>query len=345
MKPPAVPPHDKSATLASQSAARPISPMQRLVGKLRFVQKKLEEPPLSFRWGLMLAVLGALGFSAKAIFVKLAYAANPELQPITLMTIRMAIAVPMFLLVAVLSARVSAHLSGETEEVASLRLADWGLLIALGMFGYYLAGLFDFWGLQFITAGLERMVLYLYPTLVVLMIAGVERKSVSARSWQAMALGYLGIAVMMFNDGLHLGEGVVIGVVLVFVSALFFAVFLVGNGMLVQRLGSTRFTTWVMSLAGLFTGMHFAAVGSVADLLQPMEVYRLALMMAIFSTVLPAYMMNAGIRRLGAGHASLVSTVGPVSTLFLAAIFLGEAITVLQLVGTGLVLLGISRLK
>lgn len=293
----------------------------------------------SFRWGLLLALLGALGFSAKAILVKLAYIANPGLQPITLMALRMAIAVPLFLLIAWVLTRGRAP-----RETLSRH--DLLMLIVLGLFGYYLASLFDFWGLQYISAGLERLVLYLYPSLVVLMLAGLEHRPVPRSSVQAMLLGYAGIALLMFNDVQLVGEGVFVGSLLVFVSALCFAVFLVGNGVLIQRLGNLRFTTWTMSFAGLFVGLHFATLHDVGELLaQPARVWQLALVMAIFSTVVPAFLLNAGIRRVGAGAASLVSTIGPVSTLFLAAIFLDEPITALQLAGTGLVLLGVSRLR
>ncbi|MDX9768566.1 MAG: DMT family transporter, partial [Ectothiorhodospiraceae bacterium] len=218
---------------------------------------------------------------------------------------------------------------------------DWLVVIGLGLVGYYLASLLDFLGLAYISASLERLVLFLYPTLVVLMTALVFRRPVGRREVVALALSYGGIALVFLRDVSVEGDDVVLGAALVFGSALAYAIYLVGSGEVVQRLGTTRFTAYAMTVSCGASVAQFLVTHPVDALYQPMPVYTLALAMALLSTVMPAFLLSAGIRRVGARSASLVSATGPVVTIALAAVFLGEAITGAQLAGTALVLAGV----
>jgi drug/metabolite transporter (DMT)-like permease len=297
--------------------------------------------------GYSLVLLGALGFSAKAIIIKLAYAANGGVDAITLMALRMLFALPFFLLVAIWHNKKSPALPLDKKQ--------WGVVIVLGLMGYYIASYLDFLGLQFISAGLERVVIFLYPTFVVLFSAIIYKRQITARVGIALGLSYAGTMLVFIehmtiaSSGLLLGSGLVLG------SAIIFSWFVMGSGVMTQRIGSARFTAYTMTVASVATLVHFALLhASALTRLSSLpyagwqRVYILALIMAVFSTVLPAFFMNAGIRRIGAGSASIISTTGPIATLVLAHMLLGEVITPIQLAGTFFVLAGVyvvSRVK
>ncbi|MCK9619099.1 MAG: DMT family transporter [Methylobacter sp.] len=296
-------------------------------------------------FGYLFVLLGAFGFSAKAVLVKLAYTYSYQLDAITLMVLRMAISLPFFLVVAIWSANDSARIN----DAQRLSGQDWLMIFGLGLLGYYIASFLDFAGLQYISASLERLILFLYPTMVVLFTAALQRRAINRHQALALALSYTGM-ILVFVDNMAsiASSGLLLGSALVLSSAVAYAFFLMGSGMMVKRIGSTRFTAYSMTVACLATGLHFVIQHGSEMLSLPANVYWLALIMAIFSTVLPAFLMNAGIRRIGAGSASIVSSAGPIATLGLAFLLLGEALTLAQLAGTALVLVGvyvISRAK
>ena len=207
----------------------------------------------------------------------------------------------------------------------------------------------DFEGLAYISAGLERLILYLYPTFVVLLTAGYYRKAINRHQGFALLLTYAGIILVYANHKMQSNSpGLLIGSAFVASSAMTFAIFLVSSGVLIKRIGSMRFTAYTMTAACLLTGLHYLIRHGGYPLHLPVKIYGLAGMMAIFSTVLPSFLMNAGIQRIGAGSASIISSAGPIGTLILAFFLLGEALTVPQLAGTFLVLVGVyvvSRAK
>jgi drug/metabolite transporter (DMT)-like permease len=293
--------------------------------------------------GMSMVLLAAFGFSAKAILVKIGYQWQPGLDPIVLMALRMGFSLPLFLLVA--------HWNNGRGSATKPRRRDWLSLLVVGLLGYYLASLLDFTGLQYISAGLERLILFVYPTLVVLLSALFLGRAIGRRELIALLLSYAGIAIVygqQLGTGPPGGEGATAwGALLVFASALSFALFIMGSGELIRRFGSVRFTTGSMSVAAVAVLLHYgmsyagtpAGIGYLLDL--PAGIYGLALLMAVASTVLPAFLMSAGIHRIGAGRAAIVGGGGPVMTLVLAWIVLGEVMTPLQLFGTGLVLAGV----
>ncbi len=295
--------------------------------------------------GCLFVLFAAFGFSAKSILVKLAYANSPNLDAITLMLLRMTISLPFFLVVAVWSNRSSIQL----PDSQRMRIQDWLSITVLGFLGYYLSSLLDFEGLAFISAGLERLILYLYPTFVVLLTALYYRKSINRHQAFALLLSYAGIVLVFTDQQIQSSSArLILGAALVASSAMTFAVFMVGSGMLIKRIGSLRFTAYSMTVACLVTGLHFILRHKGYPLNLPIYTYGLAGIMAIFSTVLPSFLMNAGIQRIGAGSAAIISSVGPIGTLILAFFLLGEALTLAQLAGTLLVLVGVyvvSRAK
>ena len=282
--------------------------------------------------GSTLIVLGAIGFSAKSILIKLAYADSAPVDAITLMTLRMLMALPFFLAVALWSR--PARGKGHTIE-------DWVALLTLGVMGYYLASLLDFKGLQYLSAGLERLILFLYPTFVVILTALLYRRPIGMTQRWALLLSYLGILLVYGMDPQARSPGVGLGAILVFGSAVTFAIYLTGSGHYIPRFGSRRYTAYSMSIACLVTIGHFLVEQPLERLLVSPRVLALAVALALISTVAPAFLMNAGIRRIGADHAAIIGSIGPVSTLAMAYLFLGEILGPAQIIGSAMVLGGV----
>lgn len=281
--------------------------------------------------GVMFALVAAIGFSAKAVLVKLAYI--EQVDPVTLLALRMAFSLPFFLLAAWVANRHQSH--------TPMTRSDWWAVTVFGFTGYYLASFLDFLGLQYISAGLERLILFLYPTMVVLISAIWFRQRIGRRIVVALVLSYLGIAFAYVHDMQIQAQGVLLGAALVFASALAYAIYLIGAGHTIARIGSTRFTAYAMTVACVAALLQFAVMNPLTDLTQPTQVYALSLSMAIFSTVMPAFILAAAIRRIGSMRTSIIGSVGPVSTIYLAYVFLGEAVSMVQIVGSLLVLAGV----
>ncbi|HFD79615.1 MAG TPA: DMT family transporter [Gammaproteobacteria bacterium] len=280
-----------------------------------------------------MVLLGAVGFSTKAVLAKLAYGYSSGLDAVTLMALRMLFALPFFLLVAFWSQR-RAHSPTPTRRECTV-------VALLGMLGFYLAGLLDFSGLAYIPAGVERLILFLYPTLVVLFSALWYRKPVTPWERAALALSYLGIALVFLHSLETVPAQLWRGAALVFGSAVVFALYLMLSSMRMQRLGSIVYTAYAMMAAGLAAGVHFVISHPLSALDLPARVYAVVVLMALLSTVLPAFLMHAGIHRIGAGSASIIGSIGPVFTLFLAWLLLGEPMTLVQMVGATMILAGI----
>lgn len=284
------------------------------------------------RLGIALAVLAALGFSFKAIFVKLAYAAAP-VDAVTLLSLRMVFALPAFLWVGFVASRSAQPLTRH----------DWGMLVALGLLGYYGASILDFIGLQYISAGLERLILFTYPTLTVLIGVLFMGKSLTRREIGSLLLSYAGIGLAFAHDLQVAGEmtAVLVGVAFVFGSSLSYAFYLSGSAPAIQRLGAARFTALAMLVSTLATQLHFVATQPPTALIQPLPIYAYGAAMALFSTVLPVFMQSAAIRRIGSAKAVLIGTLGPILTIFFGWWLLAEPLSAAQLGGAALVLAGV----
>ena len=281
-------------------------------------------------WGLLLALLAAFGFSLKAIFIKLAYPYGVD--AITLLALRMGFALPVFLWVG-----LAEHKAG-----AALSRQDWGKLFLLGCLGYYGASILDFWGLAYISAGLERLILFTYPTLTILIGVLFQGKAFTRREGVAIALCYTGIGFAFMHD-LNLGDtrSVLIGGALVFASSVSYAFYLSGSGPMIARLGAMRFAALAMLFSSAVTLIHFLGVQPLTAFIQPLPVYGWALAMALFATVIPVFALSAAIRRIGAGPASLFGMVGPILTIGFGWWLLGEPISIEQTIGAIFVVLGI----
>jgi len=291
--------------------------------------------PVGPRWiGALCAVLGVLGFSFKAILIKLAYAWHP-VDALTLLALRMLFSAPFFV--------AMAWWTGRRRAARPIARRDWGVLVWLGFVGYYLASLLDFEGLTYVTAAFERLVLFMYPTMVVLLSAVLLGKPVSRRAALALMLSYAGIA-LVFAHNLDAGgdaRALWTGGALVFASGFAYALYLVGAGGVIARIGSMRFIAWAMLVSTVFVLAQFLVTRDIALLRVPPSIYALSLAMAVFSTVLPTWLVAEAILRLGANTSSLIGSLGPVFTIGMGASILGEAVHWIQLVGAALVLAGV----
>lgn len=283
----------------------------------------------TFLLGLALAVTGSVLFSGKAIVVKLAY--RYHVDPLTLIALRMAFAAPLFAVSYWWAARGSPPLSRQ----------DHGKLIVLGVLGYYLSSYLDFLGLQHITAALERLILFLNPTIVLLISAFFLSKRVRRLDGMALALAYAGIVLAFWHDARLEGDRIVLGSALVFASAVCYALYLVIGGEMVKRLGAIRLTSYAMCVSSAAVLLHFFLVNPLSALDQPAPVYWLSVLNATATTVVPVFAMMLAIERIGAGRASMAAMVGPIATIGLAFVFLGEPVSGWQLAGTVLVLAGV----
>lgn len=284
-------------------------------------------------WGMLFALCGVVGFSFRPILVKLSYAAYP-VSPVTLLFLRMALAFPVFL-------GVAWWLSRQSRVVIGPR--DWAGIAGLGFIGYYLASFLDMIGLQYIGAGIGRLILFLYPTLVVLLSLVFLGRRPTRRELTALAVTYAGIALVLSS---HFGAGAggrlfLFGVLLVFASAVCYAVYLVAGSQITLRIGSMRFTAYTMIVSTLPAVAQFVATEPLAALELPAAVWWYAVLMAAFATALPVFLVAEALRRIGANHFALIGAFGPVTTAAVGAIGLDEPFTLLQSAGSALVIAGV----
>ncbi len=290
--------------------------------------------------GFLISFTGAVLFSTKAILVKLAFR-HTHTDGLTLLALRMLLALPFYLLTALWGSR----------KPGSVRMkpGQWGWVIVLGLLGYYVSSLFDFIGLQYISAGLERLILFLYPSIAVLINAVLFRQRITRAQVLALVLSYTGIAIAFFGE-LRIDTGnphFYWGSFLVFLCSITYAFYLSGTGRMVPLLGAARYTTYSMLTATLGVLTHFFVrqmLGGHAALPTgtgsgPLWGYGIAL--ALVATVIPSYMLSAGMKRIGANNAAIVTSIGPVSTILQAHWVLGDPIFIEQVIGTVLVIIGV----
>ncbi|MGV3742775.1 MAG: DMT family transporter [Burkholderiaceae bacterium] len=286
-----------------------------------------------FLSGLAIGVGGAILFSAKAIVAKLIY--RYQVDAVTLIAFRMLFSLPVFAAVA----------WWKMKSSPPIDTRDGVRIVLLGLLGYYLSSFLDFLGLQYITAGLERLILFLTPTFVLLMSVYFLGKKIGRREWLALIASYLGIVLVFAHDVQGGGSNVALGAALVLGSAISYAIYLLLSGELVLRIGAMRLVAYAMCVSSVACIVQFFIVHPPSVLVQPWEVYGLSVINAVFCTVLPVFMTMIAVSRIGAPSASQAGMIGPVSTLFLGALILDEPVTAIQLAGTALVLAGIYLLS
>ena len=281
--------------------------------------------------GVLLAIGGVVFFSLRPIFIKLAYAYVTD--PVTLLALRMVFSVPFFIAAAVWVRSGTGH-----RPLAPRQLA---MVAALGILSYYGASFLDFLALQYIPAGLGRLLLFTYPTIVVILSAALLARRVTAREIVALALTYAGLALVFAQSvgGEHVNFW--LGAALAFASSLCYALYLVAGSEIIARVGSVRFTAYAMSAASAACILQFLALRPLAALDLPAPVYGYAVAMAVLSTAVPVFMTSEALRRIGANTVAIIGALGPVTTIAFGYLGLEEVMTPQQLAGSLLVLVGV----
>lgn len=288
--------------------------------------------------GFLITLLGAVLFSTKAIFVKLAFGAT-HTDALTLLTLRMVFSLPFY-------AGVALFVSSQ-QRTGRLTGRQWGLVAVVGMLGYYVSSLLDFMGLQYVSAGLERLLLFLYPSFVVFINAIFFKQRITGIQKGALLLTYLGIGIAYAGELTidTAGPGFYWGSFLVFLCAITYSLYIVGSGKLIPLVGATKFTAYAMlaATAGIFS--HFALFGHGQLLGAGQGLWGYGLLLAVFSTVLPSFLISQGLKRIGSNNVAIISGIGPISTIAQAHFLLNEPIFAAQVGGTLLVVCGVLLLS
>jgi drug/metabolite transporter (DMT)-like permease len=284
--------------------------------------------------GFFITFVGSVLFSTKAIFVKKAFA-DTHIDALTLLTLRMVFSLPFFL--------VAAFFISSKEGNVRMNRKQWLQLIALGISGYYLSAYFDFEGLQYISAGLERLILFLYPTFVLLINRAVFKFLITRTQMYALVLTYSGIGIAYFNEMQFDTNNPYFfwGSFLIFLCSITYSIYIAGSGKVIPFIGAAKFAAYSMLIATAFLFIHFILRGDYSDVMQAKGMWVYGLLLAIIATVIPTFMLSAGLSKIGANNVAIISAIGPVSTILQAHWVLGEPIHTAQLIGTAMVIAGV----
>ena len=282
-------------------------------------------------WGIAFALAGTISFAFRPILIKLGYAAHP-VSATTLLFLRMTLSLPFFLAMA-----------WWMRGGGPISRRDWLGILGLGFLGYYFASLLDFLGLQYVPAGLGRLIMFLYPTLVVILSAVFLRKSATRKELAALAITYAGIALVLSE---RLGVApehrqFMFGAMLIFASAMCYAVYLVTGSQLVIRVGSARFTAYTMIVSTAPAVVQFFALEPVSALELPATLWWYVILLATVCTVLPVFLVAEALKRIGANHFALIGALGPVTTVLADFVLMQGALSAVQIAGGALVISGV----
>ncbi len=287
-----------------------------------------------FLAGVLFCLAGSVCFSTKAIFVKLAYR-DTAVDAVALLALRMIFSLPFFI--------ASAAVASSKTDNKRFTVKQWFQVAMVGMLGYYVSSLLDFLGLQYISAGIERLILFIYPTLVLLISALFFKDRIKKIQWIAVAITYAGLVLAFFSeaDFAESSNEFYFGSFLIFACSITYAMYIVGSGKLIPQVGAAKFNSYAMSFAcaGVLTHYAIFSQSSLVNLDTTVYIYSIA--MALVGTVIPSYLVSEGIKRVGPENAAIIGSVGPVSTIIQANIFLSEPVLAMQIAGTALILVGV----
>ncbi len=291
----------------------------------------MQKSTKTFVYGILLGVLGIVLFSSKAVMVKLAY--RYQVDAISILLLRMVFSFPFYVVIAFL------YRNKKNEEAVTNK--DYLWVVAFGLVGYYLASYFDFVGLTYIKASLERIILFIYPTVVLLLNKIFLKKPISNVQTGAILLTYLGIIIAFGTEVSISGNNTYLGGFFIILSAITYASYLVGSGWLIPKFGVVKFTSYAMIISCFSVFIHYGLTYTGDIFTLPWQVYLLGFLIAIFATVIPSYLVSASIKMINSSNFAVIAGFGPISTIVLAAIFLNEKLTLLQILGALVVIIGI----
>lgn len=280
--------------------------------------------------GVLIAIVGIILFSAKAVMVKLAYQYNVSV--VHLLLFRMLFSLPFYVL-------ILSYVKPQNPEL--IEKTDYVWIVLFGFIGYYLASYFDFLGLQYIKAGLERIILFVYPTLVLIISRLFFKTKITSKQIVAILITYLGVVITFWGEVKFEGDHLLLGGLFIFLSALTYASYLVGSGWLIPKFGAIVFTSYAMIVSSICVILHYLIADRDSLLNYQYEVYLLGFLMAIFSTLIPSFLVSFAIKKLGASNFSILGSIGPISTIILAYFFLNEKLSFVQVIGTLVVIFGV----
>ena len=290
----------------------------------------------TFYKGVLFVLLGAICFSTKGIFAKLAF--KYDVNGIQILMLRMLFALPFYIFILLNEKR--------RKQPTTINKQDWKTIILLGLIGYYLAALFDFLGLQYVSASLERNIIFTYPTFVLLLSKLFYKRKISNIQIYAVLICYLGIIIAFYSDkSTYTSDNLLKGTIFILLSALTYAFYLVKSDNLIKNIGTIRFTCISMIISCLAVLVHYFILYGFSILNFPKEVYLIGITIAIVSTVLPSFLMAKGISYIGSSNMAIIASIGPIATIFLSYYILHEAFTVMHIIGTCLVLIGVLMIS
>lgn len=285
----------------------------------------------TFIYGVLLGLLGIVLFSSKAVMVKLAY--NYNVDAISVLLLRMLFSFPFY--------AVIAFLYRNKQTNSTIERQDYFWVLFFGFVGYYLASYFDFVGLTYIKASLERIILFLYPTIVLILNRVFLKTKITNTQKGAILLTYLGIIIAFGDEVAISGSDTYLGGFFILLSAITYASYLVGSGWLIPKFGVVKFTSYAMLVSCFCVFVHFSLIASTSIFDHPWQVYVLGFLIAVFATLIPSYLVSISIKMISSSNFAIIAGAGPISTIILAAIFLDEHLTALQIIGALIVIFGI----
>lgn len=281
--------------------------------------------------GILIGVLGIILFSSKAVMVKLAYQYNVD--ALSLLLLRMLFSCPFYLVIAIVYSKK--HPNAEVVKT------DYYWVVFFGVVGYYLSSYFDFVGLHYIKASLERIILFLYPTIIIVFNKLFLKKQINSTQVFAIFLTYVGIIITFSGEVAISGNDTYLGGFFILLCAITYAAYLVGSGWLIPKFGVVKFTSYAMLVSCFCVFIHFGLFSKVSLFSLSWEVYLLGFLIAIFATVIPSFLVSESINRINSSNFAVIAGFGPISTIILAGVFLNEVLTLVQLFGALVVIIGI----
>lgn len=281
--------------------------------------------------GILIGILGIVLFSSKAVMVKLAY--QYQVDALSLLLLRMLFSFPFYVVIAIIYSRKESHYI--------IKKNDYVWVLFFGIVGYYLSSYFDFLGLHYIKASLERIILFLYPTIIIVLNKLFLKKPITSVQALAIFLTYVGIFIAFFGEVVISGNDTYLGGFYILLCAITYAIYLVGSGWLIPKFGVVKFTSYAMIISCFCVFIHFGLFSKIDIFSLEWQVYLLGFLIAIFATVIPSFLVSESINRISSSNFAIIAGFGPISTIILAAIFLNEVLTFLQLFGALVVIFGI----
>ena len=297
-----------------------------------------------YNQGFLWAVLGTILFSTKAILIKLCFKTT-NIDASSLLMLRMLFALPFY------AAAMWYYFAN--QQLKKVKTSTYFAAGLIGLLGYYVSSLFDFIGLQYVSASIERIILFIYPTLAVLLNLLIFKVAITKRQWLAILITYIGIGLAYWGELNQIPDTKMFffGTWMILLCAITFAFYLVGSGKIIPKIGAPQFTSLSMLAASVGIFIHYfvthqQGIASIVDMpiLYSSSIW-LVIALAIIGTVIPSFLMSGGMKRIGSNDLAIITSIGPVSTLFQARWILNEAFTWEQILGTVFVVLGVILVK